>query len=147
MPQRPRHRSSADRTGELALEPRALLAWLATLALGAFSGPVLGEYEFRGAFPPVAGVLTGLLLGEVSVAIARCRSVANGAITVVGAAGGLLLAGWLSSSRGLDPYPAGAWLAAGLGAAAGWLRAGSLRLATGRRQRGGDSDGGASASL
>jgi hypothetical protein len=109
-----------------------LLGWLATLALGALAGPVLGEYEFHGWFPPLAGVLTPLLLGEVCVAAAKGRSVISGAVTVVASAGGLLLAGWFSSSRGLDPFPAMAWLAAAIAVVVGWLRAGPW---PGRRRR------------
>ena len=57
-----RPKGPSDASADLPVAPRALLGWLATLALGALAGPVLGEYEFHGWFPPLAGVLTPLLL-------------------------------------------------------------------------------------
>jgi len=111
--------------GELSwVGPRELIAWLLTLAVGGFAGPILGEYGFSLLFAVIAGVLTALLLGELCVGIAKGRSVGCGVSTVVAATGGLLLAGWYSSSKGVHAYPNGAILAAALAAVVGWLRAG-----------------------
>jgi predicted branched-subunit amino acid permease len=107
-----------------SVTPRLAVAWVVTLALGALAGPILGEYEFKGLFPAIAGLLTGLLLGEACVGLGKRRHVVSGVVTVVAAVGGLLFAGWRASSEGLDPYPAAAWLAAALGAVTAWLRAG-----------------------
>ena len=45
---------------------------LATAVLGAL---ILGEYDFKGTLPFVAGPLFGLVLGEVGVSAGRTRSV------------------------------------------------------------------------
>lgn len=105
---------------------RRATAWVLTVAFGALAGPVLGEYQFTTVFAVAAGLLAGLLFGEVCAGVGRVRDVAGGVVTVFAAAGGMLLAGWYASSRGLDPYPSGAWLAAALAAVAAWLRAGPL---------------------
>src|SRR5579885_1039155 len=109
----PEHGADVGAVPELPVSPRLLIAWLVTLLIGGLAGPILGEYEFKGFFPPIAGILTGLLFGEACVGIGKRRHVVSGVVTVVASAGGLLLAGWFSSSKGLDPYPAMAWLAAG----------------------------------
>lgn len=79
--------------------------------LGAF---ILGEYQFEGSLPIVAGVLFGLVVAELVVEVGRRRTLVVGVVAGLEAAGGLVWAGWISGGEGLGPIPGGAWLAAGL---------------------------------
>ena len=98
--------------------PFAVLAGAAVAALGAI---ILGEYEFVGFMPFVAGPLFGLAVAEALTWAGGERGVAPAVTAAALAAAGLLWAGWIDSGEGIDPMPALAWPAAGLGAlAAGW---------------------------
>lgn len=81
-----------------------------------FIGLVLGEYEMQGAVPLVAGAVVGLLLSEAIVAIGRWPGPAGAAVAAAGAAGCLLLAGWIDSTQGVEPYPVLAAVGAAIGA-------------------------------
>src|SRR5687767_3656416 len=50
---------------------RPALAVVAGAAVAAFGALILGEYEFRGTMPYVAGVLFGLVVAEAVVGVAR----------------------------------------------------------------------------
>ncbi len=95
-------------------------------ALGAL---ILGEYEFSGTLPYVAGVLFGLVIAEVIVSVAGTKGHVLAAITALLSAGGLLWAGWIDSAQGVEPVKAGVWVAVMLGAAAGWVRVAGLPTA------------------
>jgi hypothetical protein len=92
-----------------------------TSTLGAL---VLGEYEFSGWMPWLAGPLFGLVAGEVGSAVARRRHLALTVATAACAAGGIWWAGWISSGSGLEPVTWQVYAAAALAAAAGALRTG-----------------------
>ncbi len=91
----------------------------AVAALGAL---VLGEYEFTGTLPFVAGPLFGFVIGEVVVGVGRLRSLAVGLLAAALAFGGVAWAGWIDSTNGVEPVKALAWVAAGLAAAAALVR-------------------------
>jgi hypothetical protein len=91
-----------------------LLAAAAVAVLGAL---ILGEYEFDGWLPLVAGALFGLLVAEVAVAVGGRRTPVVAAVTAALAAGGVLWAGWISAGEGLAPIPGEAWVAGAVGAA------------------------------
>lgn len=95
--------------------------------LGAF---LLGEYQFDGALPIVAGVLFGLVVAEVVVEVGRRRTlpVALGAGVEAGA--GVVWAGWISAGEGLEPIAGVAWLAAGVA-----VLVAAARIAGGRWRR------------
>lgn len=82
-----------------------------------FIGSVLGEYEMRGLVPILAGGVVGLLLGETTVVLGRWRGPAAAVVAAAGGALSLLLAGWIDSTQGVEPYPAMAAIGAVLGAA------------------------------
>lgn len=88
------------------------------LLLGAlastFGAFMLGEYQFEGRMPPFAGLLFGLVVGEVVVEAGRRRTAGVAVGTGLVAAAGLVWAGWISGGEGLEPIPGGAWLAAGV---------------------------------
>jgi hypothetical protein len=113
-----------------------LLAAGGAAALGAL---ILGEYQFTGWLPAVAGLLFGLIVAELAVEIGRRQSLAVGLVCGGLAAGGLVWAGWISAGEGLEPIAGGAWLAAAIGFATGVARAGGLARRAGRRSPDGSS--------
>ena len=92
---------------------------VAAAALGAL---ILGEYEFTGSLPFVAGPLFGLVIGEIVVGIGRARSVLVATIGATAAFAGIVWAGWIDSSEGVEPVKALVWVAAPLAAVAALLR-------------------------
>jgi hypothetical protein len=96
---------------------------VAAAALGAL---ILGEYEFTGTLPFVAGPLFGLVIGEIVVGVGRARSLVIGAIASVAAFAGIVWAGWIDSSEGVEPVKALVWVAAPLAAVAAMLRIAGL---------------------
>ncbi len=101
-----------------------LLCGAATAALGAL---ILGEYEFTGTLPYVAGPLFGLVVGEVVVTAGRDRSWPVAVVTAALAGAGIAWAGWIDSSEGIEPVKDLVWVAAGLAAIAALLRTARLR--------------------
>lgn len=105
---------------------RVLLAAVAGAAVAALGALILGEYEFVGFMPFVAGPLFGLAVAEAVTWTGGERGTVPGAVAGILAALGLLWAGWIDSGEGIDPFPVLAWPAAALGAiTAGW-RAGAF---------------------
>lgn len=107
--------------------PLGLLCAAAAAALGAL---ILGEYEFSGTLPFVAGPLFGLVIGEVVVGVGRTRAVVAGLLAAALAFGGIAWAGWIDSTQGVEPVKGLVWVAAGLAAAAALLRTTGLRRRT-----------------
>lgn len=102
---------------------------VATAALGAL---ILGEYEFTGYLPFVAGPLFGLVVGEVVVGVGKVRAWPVASLSAVAAFAGIVWAGWIDSSQGVEPVKALVWVAAVLAAAAAALRiVGPSRFGTG----------------
>ena len=101
---------------------RAPLGLLCGAAVAAFGALILGEYEFTGTLPFLAGPLFGLVIGEVVVGVGRRRGVVVGGIAASLAFGGIAWAGWIDSTQGLEPVKGLVWVSAGLAAAAALLR-------------------------
>lgn len=106
---------------------RAATALLVVALLSVLAAFVLGEYEFEGWLPAVAGLLFGEIVAEVVIGIARRRSLALALAAGAFAAGGLVWAGWIAAGEGLAPIPGLAWLAAVVAAATVVLRVVGLR--------------------
>jgi hypothetical protein len=106
---------------------RAVLGLICGAASAALGALILGEYEFTGTLPYVAGPLFGLVVGEVVVTVGRDRSWPTAVVTAALAAGGIAWAGWIDSSEGVEPVKGLVWVAAGLAAAAALLRTARLR--------------------
>jgi dolichol kinase len=85
---------------------------------------MLGEYEFTGLTPVVAGVLFGLVVSEFVLQICTSPRPIIGIVTGVMVAFGLGWAAWISSDEGLRPFPALAWLAMGVGGGVAAVRTG-----------------------
>jgi hypothetical protein len=105
---------------------RALSALALGAVVAALGALILGEYEFTGALPWVAGPLFGLVLGEVVVGVGRSRHVAVAAVTAALSFAGIAWAGWIDSTEGVEPVKGLAWVSAILAAASGFLRVAGL---------------------
>ena len=94
---------------------RAGLGVVCGAAAAALGALILGEYEFTGTLPFVAGPLFGFVVGEVVVGVGRSRTGLVALLAGLEAAAGLAWAGWIDSTEGVEPIKALAWVAAGLG--------------------------------
>ena len=110
---------------------------LVAMALGALIALLgalfLGEYEFDEALPIVAGPLLGLVVAEIVVSIGGHRSWTMAGILAVLVGVAVLLAGHLDANQ-VAPVKAGAYLSAGLGAAAAAARAAPWRRTSGQER-------------
>lgn len=97
-----------------------MIAGEAVAAVGAL---ILGEYEFAGAIPFVAGVLFGLAVAEVMMSVGRAGTLRMAAWAALMSGGGILWAAWISSGRGVAPIPSMGYFSVALGAvvAGGWI--------------------------
>lgn len=101
---------------------RRILVVLLGLASAALSAVVVGEYELVGATPYVAGAILGGLLGELFLGVGRWRGLVPGAIAAVLAAGSMYWTGQVNSNFGIDPYPQGASIGAGVASLVAFVR-------------------------
>jgi hypothetical protein len=106
---------------------RAVLGMTCGAGAAALGALILGEYEFTGSLPFVAGPLFGLVVGEVVVGVGRARSLVVGLAVGALAFGGIAWAGWIDSSEGVEPVKGLVWVAAALAALVGVLRTVPLR--------------------
>jgi hypothetical protein len=106
---------------------RTVLGVLCGAVVAAFGALILGEYEFSGSLPYVAGPLFGLAVGEVVVAVGRARGMAPAVATAAVGFAGVVWAGWIDSGEGVEPVKGLVWVAAALAAVAGFVRVGGLR--------------------
>lgn len=102
---------------------RPFLAILATAGAGVVGALVLGEYAIAGLVGLAAGVVFGLLVGEVAIGVGGGGSGALAVASALAAGGGVLGAGWISTSHDLGRLEPEAWGAVALAAVAGALRA------------------------
>lgn len=95
--------------------------------VAAFGAVVLGEYEFTGLLPYVAGPLFGLAVGEVVVAVGTSRASPVAVASSLLSFAGVVWAGWIDSSEGVEPFKTLVWVAAALAAIVAFLRISGLR--------------------
>ena len=117
---------------------REVVSLIAGEAVAAIGALILGEYEFAGATPFIAGVLFGLAVAEMMITVAKAATVRMAAWAAVMGGGGILVAAWISSGRGIAPMPGMGFVAAALAAlvAAGWIVAPSRRRGPTRTPKG-----------
>jgi hypothetical protein len=94
---------------------RLLLAALCGVAAAAVGGLIMGEYPFRRFTPYVAGVLFGLVVSELLVAVAGRESVLVGVVSALCAGAGLAYAVWDDSGYGVRPIGVSAWASVAIG--------------------------------
>jgi hypothetical protein len=85
----------------------------AVAGLGAL---MVGEYPFTGLMPYVTGVLFGLVVAEVILAVARRSSTLLALAAAALAAGGVAYAAWDDSGYGIRPIGLAAWIGVALAA-------------------------------
>jgi hypothetical protein len=105
---------------------RALFGLVLGAAAAALGALILGEYEFTGALPWIAGPLFGLVVGEIAVSVGRSRRVAVAAVVAGLSFAGVAWAGWIDSTQGVEPVKGMVWVAAVLAAVAGFVRVAGL---------------------
>lgn len=108
---------------------RQVLAVLSMAVAASIAAVILGEYDLTGTVAVVAGLLHGLVLAEVELAVARRPHPAT-----VGAGGvvvflGLLWAVWIATNHFRNPVEVSSWLGVALGVVAnvGWAWSGRSR--------------------
>ena len=110
---------------------------VAGAAASAAGAVILGEYELDGLTPILAGVLFGLIVGELVSAVARRRDPALAAAAALLAAAGMTWGAWLSTGpdEGWSFVPGLAWVGVALAAAAAavWVRSPGRRAPGSRR--------------
>src|SRR3954469_14590563 len=106
---------------------RQLVAVVAGAGVAALGGLIVGEYPFTGFTPYLAGVLFGLVVAEVMVAVAGRRSTVLGVAAALLAGAGVAYGAWDDSGYGLRPIPAAAWVGVGLAMVIAGARGGLLR--------------------
>lgn len=113
---------------------RRTLAVAATGLAAAIGALIIGEYELVGFTPYVAGLLFGLAVAEVELTVGRDARVPAAVTAAVLAAAGWLWAAWISSGRGVAPFPIGGWLGAVVAGVVGfgWVRWSGTRGASKR---------------
>ncbi|HWG73471.1 MAG TPA: hypothetical protein VG184_05390 [Acidimicrobiales bacterium] len=95
---------------------RTVLAVAVGAALAAVAAVILGEYNFSGAVPWVAGVAVPAVMGEAVVLINGRGEPELWLAVAALSAGGLAWGAWLSEGSGLSPLPLDGWVAIALGA-------------------------------
>jgi len=105
---------------------RALLGLVLGAAVAALGALILGEYEFTGTLPWIAGPLFGLAIGEVIVGVGRVRHRAIAGLAASLSFAGIAWAGWIDSTQGVEPVKGLVWVSAVLAAAAAYLRVAGL---------------------
>ncbi|HUP70441.1 MAG TPA: hypothetical protein VM142_11590 [Acidimicrobiales bacterium] len=95
---------------------RLSLAVLLAAAAGALAAVILGEYDLRGVTPLVAGIMLAIVIGELAVVAAGCRSRALGISCALVVSAGMVWALRISSGNDWSFVSASGWVGAGLGA-------------------------------
>ena len=90
--------------------------------MSAFGALIVGEYEFDGFLPVLAGLVLGLLVSEAVALGGQWRGWVPAGIAAALAAGGIVWGGWIDSGEGLEAYPAMAWVGAATAAAVALVR-------------------------
>jgi hypothetical protein len=106
---------------------RVVLGVACAAAVATLGALMLGEYEFTGSLPFVAGPLFGLVIGELVVSVGRARTLPVALAAAAIAFAGIAWAGWIDSSEGVEPVKGLVWVGAALAAAAAGLRTAGRR--------------------
>lgn len=101
---------------------KRILPVAAGAAVAAFGALIVGEYEFDGVLPVLAGLVLGLLVSEAVALGGQWRGWVPAGVAAVLAAAGILWGGWIDSGEGIEPYPALAWVGAGVAAIVALVR-------------------------
>lgn len=114
---------------------RAVAGVVCGAVVAALGAVILGEYEFTGALPFVAGVLFGLVVGEVVVGVGKLRGWPSAVAAAALGFGGIAWAGWIDAGRGLEPMKGLVWVGAALAALVALVRVSPLGAGSDRGLR------------
>ena len=108
---------------------RQAVAVLVGAAVAAMGALILGEYELKGVMALVAGVLFGVAIAEVVVAVAKHPVPAVALITGVLAGAAMAWSGWIAAGRTWHFFGTARWvsLAVSVVAAPLWVRSSGRR--------------------
>jgi hypothetical protein len=108
---------------------RPIVAVVAGAFVTCLGAVILGEYQYEGTTPFLAGGLLGLFLAELVSSIARRGDVYLMAATALLVEACLVWALWISTGHRLDLAAGEAWfgIAFGMAAAAYWVRSAGQR--------------------
>ena len=109
---------------------RQAVAVLVGAGVAALAALILGEYELKGVMALVAGVLFGIVIAEVMVAIDKHPSALVAILSGVYAAIAMAWSGWIAAGRTWHFFGRGRWLALGISfvAAPLWIRSSGRRV-------------------
>jgi hypothetical protein len=104
----------------------AVLAGAATAAVGAL---ILGEYELQGVMAVVAGLLFGIAVAEVMVAVASGPGIPLGLVGGALAGAAMAWSGWIAAGRTWHYFGTARLVALGVSALAAplWVRSSGRR--------------------
>lgn len=103
---------------------RQALAVLVGAAVAALSALILGEYELKGVMAGVAGVLFGVVIAEVVVAVGKHPPTSVALISGALAAAAMAWSGWIAAGRSWHFFGTARWVALAISAVAAplWVR-------------------------
>jgi hypothetical protein len=108
---------------------RQAVAVLVGAAVSAVSALILGEYELKGVMAGVAGVLFGVVIAEVIVAVGKHPPAAVAVISGLLAAAAMAWSGWIAAGRTWHYFGTARWVALAISAVTAplWVRSAGRR--------------------
>ena len=109
---------------------RQAVAVLVGAAVAAAAALILGEYELKGVMAVVAGILFGVVIAEVMVAIDKHPSLAVALLSGVYAAIAMAWSGWIAAGRTWHYFGRSRWIALVVAAVVAplWIRSAGRRV-------------------
>lgn len=106
-----------------------MLAAVVAVAVAGLGSQILGEYEFEGWLPFVAGPVLGVVVAEAVLTVGRWRDRTVALFCAATAALALLWAGRIDAAAGAEQVKPLVWVASALGAAGAyaWIEWPSIR--------------------
>ena len=101
---------------------RRTLALLAVAAVTVLTALIMGEYVLTFRTAVAAGLVLGVLLAEIVLAVAGWRGTVPSLFTAACGAIALAWAGWIESGRGVAPIRDTVWVGVALAALVGGWR-------------------------
>src|SRR4051812_5788223 len=103
---------------------RQLAAVAVGVAAAGAGALIAGEYAFTGVVPYIAGILMGLAIAEIVVAIARRATLVLGSVCALLAAASVAYAIWDDAGYGIRPIAGTAWAGVAVAFVTSGLRGG-----------------------
>jgi hypothetical protein len=109
---------------------RQAVAVLVGAGVAAVAALILGEYELKGVMALVAGVLFGIVIAEVMVAVDKHPSTIVAILSGVYSAIAMAWSGWIAAGRTWHFFGRGRWIALVVAAVVAplWVRSAGRRV-------------------